>query len=274
MAVSAFFFSLMSLLVKVASQRLPSQEVVLARAVITLALTWLILLRSGTSPWGTNRPMLVLRGLLGFGGLSSFYFAYSRLPLADATVIQFTNPVITTLLAVWVLNEPLQRLAVGSVLASLVGVVLVARPAFLFGGEAASLDPLAVGVTLFGAFSVSGALLLIRKLRASEPPMVVVFYFALVSTLASIPLALPTAIWPTPMEWLVLLGVGACTQLGQVFVTLGLHLERAGRATAVSYLQVLFAALWGALLFAEYPDAFSLLGGLLILGSTLAVARR
>jgi drug/metabolite transporter (DMT)-like permease len=80
-------------------------------------------------------------------------------------------------------------------------------------------------------------------------------------------------VWPTPLEWIVLLGVGVSTQLGQIAITRGLHLERAGRAAAVGYLQILFAAVWGALVFAEYPDLATLLGAAFIIGGTLALAR-
>jgi drug/metabolite transporter (DMT)-like permease len=72
----------------------------------------------------------------------------------------------------------------------------------------------------------------------------------------------------------VLVGVGVTTQIAQVYMTRGLQMERAGRATAVGYLQVVFAAAWGALFFAEFPDRWSLLGGSLILGSTLLLAER
>ncbi|HEU0054714.1 MAG TPA: EamA family transporter, partial [Longimicrobium sp.] len=79
---------------------------------------------------------------------------------------------------------------------------------------------------------------------------------------------------PTPKEWAVLLGVGISTQLGQVAITRGLHLERAGRATATGYLQIVFAALWGALFFSELPDMGTVIGAALIVGSTLLLARR
>ena len=87
MAASAFAFSLMSLCVKVVSARLPSQEIVLARAAISLVLSGGLLRRAGRSPWGRRRGMLVLRGVLGFGGLSCFYYAITHLPLGHVTVL-------------------------------------------------------------------------------------------------------------------------------------------------------------------------------------------
>ena len=272
MAAGAFFFSLMSLLVKVAGQRLPSQEVVLARAVVTLVLSVWAVRRAKIPAWGNNRPRLLLRGVAGFLALSAFYYSLVHLPLADSTVIQYTNPVWAALFAVPVLGERMRAREVVCVLASMTGVVVAAHPSFLFGGGPA-LDPVAVGIGLAGAMCSGAAYVTVRSLRGREHPLVIVFYFSLVATIAAAPIALPTAVWPRGMEWLVLLGVGVTTQLGQVAITRGLHLERAGRATATGYLQIVFAALWGALFFAEVPDAGTVAGAALIVGGTLALAR-
>lgn len=272
MAYGAFWFSLMSLFVKVAGQRLPSQQIVLVRGAITLGLSYLLVRRAGVSIWGRNRRLLLLRGTLGFVALSALYYSLVHLPLAEATIIQYTNPVFTAVLAALLLREHMGAWEVGCVLASLLGVVLVVRPGFVFGGSP-DLDTRAVAVGLAGALCSAGAYVTIRKLTA-EHPLVIVFYLPLVTFGGTVPIAAATLVWPTPLEWLVLLAVGVTTQIAQVYLTRGLHLERAGRATAVGYLQVIFATLWGALFFAERPDGWSLAGGALILGSTVLLAHR
>jgi drug/metabolite transporter (DMT)-like permease len=275
MVGAALAFSVMSLLVKVAGQRLPSQEMVMVRAVITMALSVWGIRHAGVRPWGTpgKRGLLVVRGIFGFLALTCFYHSIVNLPLADATVIQYTNPVWAGLLAVPFLNERLRRREVLSVLVSMAGVALVMRPSFIFG-HGVGLNPATVMIGLLGAMSSGVAYVTVRKLGATEHPTVIVFYFSLVSVFAAVPTALPGALWPTPLEWLVLLGVGVTTQLGQIALTHGLRLERAGRATATAYLQIVFAALWGILFFAEVPDWGTFLGAALIVGSTLALARR
>jgi drug/metabolite transporter (DMT)-like permease len=275
MAGAALAFSVMSLLVKVAGRRLPSQQVVMVRAVITLALSAWAVRRAGVSPWGSprKRGLLLLRGAVGFLALSCFYHSIVHLPLADATVIQYTNPVFAGLIAVPVLGERLRRREVTSVLVSMAGVALVMRPSFLFG-HGAGLDPRTVAIGLLGAMCSALAYVTVRKLGTTEHAAVIVFYFSLVSVFAALPTALPGALWPTPVEWLVLLGIGVTTQLGQIAITHGLRLERAGRATATAYLQIVFAALWGILFFAELPDWGTFLGAALIIGSTLALANR
>jgi drug/metabolite transporter (DMT)-like permease len=274
MAAGALFFSIMSLLVKYGGQRLPPQEMVMIRAVITFVLSAWAVRHARVSPWGTpgKRGLLMVRGIFGFTALSAFYHSIVHLPLADATVIQYTNPVWAGLLAVPLLGERLRRREVLSVVVSMIGVLVMVRPSFLFGGGTA-LDPLTVAIGLAGAVCSAIAYVTVRKLGATEDPSVIVFYFSLISIFAALPTALPGALWPTPTEWLVLLGIGVSTQLGQMALTNGLRLERAGRATATAYLQIVFAGTWGILFFAELPDWGTLAGAALIVGSTLALAR-
>jgi drug/metabolite transporter (DMT)-like permease len=212
-----------------------------------------------------------VRGLVGFISLSCTYYAVVHLPLAEATVIQYTNPVFTALLAAPVLGEALHASEVLLAAVGLSGVLIVARPPFLRGAEA-GLDPLAVSVGLVGALFSAGAYVMVRRLRREEP-LLIVFYFALVSALGSAPAVIASFVLPRGPEWGVLLAVGVTTHLGQVFLTLGLRRERAGRATAVGYLQIVFATLWGVLFFAEVPDLWTFAGAAVIVVSTVALSR-
>ena len=274
MAASAFCFSVMSMLVKLAGRSLPTMEIVLARGVVILFVTRALLARRGVSPWGRRKGLLLLRGLLGFTALSCFYFALTVLPLADATVIQYTNPVWTALIAAVVLDERLRRIEVAGTVASLVGVVLLVRPTVLFGTSAGSLDPLHVAVALSGAVFSAAAYVTVRVLGATEDPLVIVFWFAIVNVAAAVPLAAPSAVWPDASGWLLLLGVGVSAQVAQVLLTMGLGEERAGRAMSIAYLQIVFAAGWGAAIFDEIPDASMVGGALLVMAGTYLVGRR
>lgn len=273
---SALAFSVMTSLVKVAGARLPSQEVVAARAAVSLALSWILVRRAGVSPWGTHRGQLFLRGFLGYLALSCVFHSVAAMPLADATVLQYLYPLFTAVLAALFLGErPSLRIA-GAGLASLAGIVLVARPAFLFGAGSGAPHPLDVAIAVGGALFTSIAYVGVKRLTAVEHPFVIVFYFPLVTLPATVPALLHSAVWPTPFEWLVLAGVGVTTQAGQVWLTQGLQFETATTATALTYLQVVFATLWGALFFAEVPDHRSLLGAALVVSAAfvLGVSRR
>jgi drug/metabolite transporter (DMT)-like permease len=271
MAYGAFWFSVMSLLVKIAGQRLPSMEIVLVRAVVTLALSYALVRRARLPLWGNRKSLLLLRGFLGCAALTCFYFSIVHLPLAEATVIQYTNPVFAALLAGLLLGERFGGRELIGVIASMTGVLLIARPSFLFA-SGAPVDPLHVGIAVCGALFSAIAYVTVRMLRNIDSPLVVVFYFPLVTVPIVLPFAIAGWIWPTPTEWAVLVGIGTATQIAQVYMTRGLQLEPAGRATAVGYLQIVFAALWGILLLGEHPDAWSILGAAIIIGGTLLVS--
>ncbi len=271
MAAGAFCFSLMSALAKLAGASVPLFEVVLARSVVVAVLSGIAVVRSGEGFRGREPRLLLVRGVLGFGALSSFYYAVVHLPLADATVLQFTNPVWTAFAAALFLGEMIGPREALLGLASLGGVVMVARPSFLFG-HASALDPLAVGVGLFGALLTGAAYVVVRRLRA-ESPMLIVFYFAAVAVVASIPMVVARPVVPSPRILLVLLGVGLAAHVGQAFLTWAFRLEEAGRTSAVGYLQIVFAAGWGFLLFDEIPDVWTWSGAAVVVLSTLVLIR-
>ncbi|MDH3623266.1 MAG: DMT family transporter [Myxococcales bacterium] len=274
MVVGSLFFSVMSVCAKLAGERLPTMELVLARVVVTLAMSWWALKSLGIDPWGHNKRLLVWRGLAGFGGLSCYFYAITHLPLADATVIQFCNPMIAALIAVFALHEPLRLVDLLATALSMVGVVLVAQPTFLFN-VGTPLDPLAVVIGVFGAIFSAIAYVIIRRLGATEHHLVVVFYFPLITGPASLPiLAVEGLVMPNGWEWLLLLGIGVTAQLGQIEITKGYKLETAGRASSMTYLQIVLAYTWGVLIFSEYPNVLSVIGAVLVVLGVLSVARR
>ena len=267
MVASAFWFSLMAVCVKQVA-RLPAAEVVLARGLLSVALSWWMLRRVGISPWGVRRGWLLWRGVIGSVALLCVYQALAQLPLASATVLQYLYPTFTALLAWLVLGERLGRRVIAAMALGWSGVLLVAQPVGLFGA-AAPLPAGAVLVAVAGALCTALAYVSVRTLAASEHPLVIVFYFPLVAVPLSLPLVLLQPVAPTPVELLWLLGVGLCTQLGQVYLTRSLVALPAARATAISYVQVVFAGLWGALVFGESIDGWTIAGALLVLAATL-----
>ena len=266
MMASAVGFSLMSVLVKVASEAgLPTGELVLARAVVTLIVSYAMVIRAGLEPWGNERGKLIVRGILGFGGLTCYYGSIAHLPLADATTIQNTTPVVTSLLAWWILREHVGWTTAIAIACGLAGVSLIVHPS----GAGADVVGFAFG---FGACCCSAlAYVTVRQLARTEHPLVIVFYFPLVALPLSIPWAVADWVWPSPIEWLLLLAIGLTTQIGQVFLTMGLTLERAGRATSMGYIQVVFAMIWQTVLFDPPPELASIGGAALIVVGTLAV---
>ncbi len=268
MVVSALSFSLMGVCVKHVGSRIPAAEVVLARALVSVALSWWLLRRAGVKPWGQNRGLLIWRGAIGSVALLCVYIALVALPLASATVLQYLYPTFTAVLAWLMLGERIGQRVLLAMVIGWAGVLLVAQPAQLLG-SGPPLEARAVLIAVAGALCTALAYVSVRSLAGREHPLVIVFYFPLVAVPMSLPLVLLKPVVPTTLELLWLLGVGIFTQLGQVYLTRGLTALPAARATAISYVQVVFAGLWGWLVFGEGIDSWTVVGAALVLAATL-----
>lgn len=134
MTLSAFFFSIVSLLISITARTLPSFELLFFRGVIQALLGIAACRYLNISPWGhpNVRFLLFMRGLVGTCALALFFFSLSVLPLADATVMFFLGPVFTAILGRIVLKEPFGPLDALASILPIIGVVLVVKPSALF----------------------------------------------------------------------------------------------------------------------------------------------
>ncbi len=271
MLVGAFWFSVMSVLVKLAGRRLPSMEIVFFRGLLTLAMSYAIVKRARIAPvLGVNRRLLLQRGVLGAAALACFLFSLTHLPLAESTLIQYMNPVFAILVAHWWFGERMGRGEWIALVASLVGVLLITRPAFIFGGVASGIHPGHALIALMGAAFSGSAYATIRQMP-NERPEVVVLYLPLMSVPMSLPFIASNWHAPTGEEWLLLIGIGLATQLAQMSMTKGLQVEKTARATMVGYVQIIFAGTWGALLFSEAITWWTVLGAVIVLAGMLSL---
>ncbi|MEM6645103.1 MAG: DMT family transporter [Bacteroidota bacterium] len=273
MVGAAFFFSLMTLCVKLIGTRLPALEVVFFRNVFSLVVTAWYLWRMRT-PWrGQRHGLLFVRGLLGFVALVLFFYAIPRLPLAEATLLHFLYPVFTAILAPLVLGEPTQPRVLAALALCLAGLGFILAPQGIASLDGVSLDLLAVGAALLAAFLAALAYTAIRALQGT-PALLIVLYLPLVAVPASVPFLIPVFVWPTPTEWAILLGIGIFTQIAQVLMTYALLKATVTKATTGGYAQIVFATLWGLLIFSEVPPLTTFAGMVVIcLGIALAARK-
>lgn len=272
MLMAALGFSVMSLLVKVASATFPTMELVFARSTFMALLTYAALRAEGTPAVGVDRTTLVLRGAVGATALSLFYFGIGKLPLGDAVTIQYTAPVWTALTAALLIGERLRLPVLVGAALSLAGVALVARPTALFGGVA--LDGWGVAAVATAAVLSGLAYTFVRKLRATDRPMTIIFYLSWIGAVGALPFALSGWVMPTGWQWALLASIGLATHAGQVGLTKGMHRLEAGTAASIGYLQVVLAFIWGALFLGDVVDGWSLAGAALVVSSVLLVVRR
>ena len=267
LVLSSLAFSLMTVCVKQLGGRIPVSEIVLVRSVVSIALTGTAMALGGINPLGSNRRLLLLRGICGSIALLCFFEAITSLPLASATVLQYTYPTFTAGAAWLLLGERLRRRIGIAVVLGWIGVVMVIQPEWLGAGQI-GLATQPVMAALGGALFTALAYVCVRRLSTKEHPLVIILYFPLVSIPLTLPMVIQNGVWPVGLDWLWLLGVGVLTQLGQIWVTKGLSCLPAARATSLNYVQVLFAASWGWIWFNESITAFTCMGATLVLSAS------
>ncbi|EHZ2653609.1 DMT family transporter [Vibrio vulnificus] len=269
MILSALGFALMSASVKYVSVHgIPLFEIVAARALVSLIISYLDVKRKGISVWGNNKRWLFARGAVGTLALMCVYYAVTELPLAEATILQYVHPVFTALLAVLFLKERVQPATLACIVLCLLGVFTMVYPSFDASGVG-ELPMLSVGIALLGAFGSSIAYVIVRKLSRTEDSSVIIFYFPLVALPVSAMLIGDDFVVPDVALILVLILVGIFTQIGQFGLTKAMQTQTAGNASAYSYVQIVFSALLGVVLFNEVPSIWTLLGGSLIVTGAL-----
>ena len=277
---STFAFSSMALLVSLMGHRsIPSLQSAVARYWLSLllSLATIAIARRGAlctaSTWigePHHRRLLLIRGLWGAGGMSSYFWALSKLSIGDATVLMFVNVPLTALMAAVLIGEPYTLVDGITGILCMAGVVLVAQPAAIFGGEG-EVPALAVVVCLFGALTSSLAYVTIRQLGPTADPLVITLAFSAVGSVIA-PLLLLMAQVPQPLAsgediWQMLL-VGLLGYLGQLALNRGIQLAPAGPATVMRYTDVIFALAFSTWLFGNPPGLVKL-GGVALISSSV-----
>ncbi|KAM0753050.1 hypothetical protein T439DRAFT_323660 [Meredithblackwellia eburnea MCA 4105] len=234
------------------------------------------------------RILLCVRGVVGFGGLFGMYYSLKYLTLSDAVVLSFISPVLVGVLAAIFLKETYTKVEALTGVLSLFGVVLIAKPTFLFGntGSAELSGPggvpttpeqrsVAVGVAMMGVFGSAGAYLCIRKIGKRANALHSISYFSIYSTVVSClyPLffhAPPVIIWDRYF-FLLITPIGILGFAAQALLTMGLQREKAGRGTLAVYSLLLFAMVFERVVFGKFPDILSLFGSIIIISGAVYV---
>jgi len=255
--LSTLFFAIMNVGVKYLD-RIPAHEIVLFRALTTLVVGYYLISRLKISPWGNNRKYLLLRGLTGTIALVCYFYTLQNMPLASAVTIQYLSPIFTIIIAGFFLGEAARPVQWLFFLLAFAGVVMVKG----FDPRVTVWDLLiGINAALFAGFAYN----FVRKLKDFDHPLVVVFYFPLVT----VPVVGVYTIfhWVTPVsyEWLILLGIGLATTAAQVYLTKAYHAETASNISIFNYLGTVYAIVIGLLLFNETISPLGYAGFALII---------
>ena len=266
--LASFFFSLMTVCVKSVDNRIPIYELVFFRSIISLGITSLIIKKREINPWGENKKLLILRGLLGTIALICIFYAIRNMPLNISTVIQYTYPIFISIFAGLLIKERVSKNVFIALIMGWIGIVIILNPNQLANLNV-EINNIAIVVAFLGAIFTSLAYITVKKLSLTEDIFIIIKYFPLVSVITLFPIVTLNWVIPNVNDLIWIVGIGIFTQAGQTFLTIGLKQLPTTEAATINYLQVFFGSLWGILLFKEIVNINFLLGSLLVLLGTI-----
>lgn len=266
---AAAAFAITAALVKALGDTgISSFQTVLVRAIIGLAVIGPLLWRRRIAPWRTEYLTLHL-GRAVAGGLAIIvgFYAFTVVPLADATAIGFTTPLFVTVLAVLVLGEKVRWRRWTATAVGFAGVVVIVQP----GGS--GFDPTAL-LMLIQASCVALSVVIVKRFPARESQLSMLFFTFMSSGLFSLWFAVEHWHMPDLDQTLLLLGVAAAGIAAQAMVLRAYRLGEASFIAPLSYIRLLFAGALGAIWFAEFPDHWLWIGSAIIVAAAIYTMRR
>ncbi|HQS57842.1 MAG: EamA family transporter [Gallionellales bacterium 35-53-114] len=266
MLVAGFLFGCMGVFVKLGAEYFSNIELVFYRSFIGLIIMYAIVRQRGGSIATPHWLGHLWRGLSGSIALLLFFYCITVLPLATAVTLNYTSPLFLTVLLMLVLKERFHAPLVIAIMTGFAGMLLLLHPTL----ERDQLVPGLLG--LISGFFAGIAMLNVRELgRSGEPEWRTVFYFSLIATLISGAMMLFDTIHEvTPHNALLLLGMGSCATLAQLALTRAYSTGRTLVASSLSYSAVVFATLFGIVLWGEVLSLDSWVGMALIIASGIA----
>ncbi|MGV1954524.1 DMT family transporter [Agrobacterium sp. 22-214-1] len=270
-------FTVMSACVKGLDGAIPVGEVVFCRgffALIPLCLWFIASSERITVPAAKNIGSLLAGSSAGLGGMFFGFLALAYLPLVNVTVLSYTTPLFTIMLAALLLGEKVRIYRWSAVLTGFIGVFITLSPKLIF--DAASGPPQIDRVAMIGtALALTGALcaafssIAVRHLNSIEKPSRIVLIYTLTGVVAG--LATLGFGWKMPdfHQFLLLAGGGLAGGIGQIAMTLSLRHAQASLLAPFDYTTMIWAIALGYLFMAEVPTGATIIGALTVIAAGL-----
>ena len=256
--LSALFFALMAATVKYLGD-MPVVEKIFFRNLFGVIIAFYLVKKKGRSLKGNNTKLLFLRSLTGLLGIAAYFYALSKIYLADAVILNKMSPFFVVILAAIFLKEKIKKPQFIALVLAISGAMMVIKPRFDY-----TVIPALVG--LLSAFLAGCSYTIIRHLKKTDYPETIVFYFTLISSLAMIPFMLAGQfVMPTGPQILALLGLGIFATTAQLLMTNAYHYAPAGELSIYTYSNIIFSTIIGLVIWGEIPDLLSILGGVAII---------
>ncbi|MCE0503777.1 DMT family transporter [Roseivivax sp. GX 12232] len=268
MVVTGFCFVMVTALVKTLGPRIPAAEMAFLRYLMGLVFLlplWRVL--AATRLTKRQLGLFTLRGAAHAAGVICWFFAMTRIPIAEVTALNYLNPIGVSVLAVLLLGEKIAARRILAICAALAGALFILRPGFR------ELDPGHFAM-LITAGTFSGSYLLAKILSDETEAPVVVAFLSVTVMLALMPFALLNWVWPSWTELGFLFAVAAFATAGHYTMTLAFAAAPVTVTQPVTFLQLVWSVALGALFFAEPPDPWVIFGGGIIIAAVSFITWR
>nr|XP_039264158.1 solute carrier family 35 member G1-like isoform X1 [Styela clava] len=280
--LSGLFLSFIAIFTKILSSDLHPTQISLSRCYVQF-LTLLPLLQYKSNEVDITGPkhlkhLLWARGFVGSGGMILLFISIGKLSAGNAVTISYLRLIMVPFLARLLLKESLTIFDGFFAILSMIGVVLIAKPSFLFYDENEQEDENIIGV-LYGisaASLTSLSVIIIRKLGRQTYPMLHVLYYAFCGSITTtiVLMALGEFQYPCWKDLPMLFSVGLLGNLGQYFVTVALHYERAGTVVVLRSAQIIMVYILQVTILEDIPSYLSLIGAAFVLSTSIGIGLR
>lgn len=264
---SAFCFATMNMFVRLSGD-LPSIEKSFFRNFVAMIISFLMIIRNKDGfRWEKgNSTLMFVRAFAGTIGILGNFYAVDHLMLLDATMLNKMSPFFAIIFSIFLMKEKVSLSQALIVLGAFIGALFVVKPTF------DNVNLFAAGIGFIGGVGAGLAYTCVRKLGTrGEKGSRIVFYFSLFSCLVTLPYMLFDFHPMTFNQLILLLLAGASAAGGQFAITAAYTYAPAKEISVYDYSQVIFAAIYGFIMFNQIPDAYSFLGYLIIIAMAIVM---
>ena len=261
--LAAMGFSLMILIIKLAGERLHVTQILLVRQASMVLIVAPSIFKAFPGVLRTQRlDLQLLRIAFALIAMLSGFSAVIHMPLADATAIFFAKSFFVTIFALLILQETVGRYRWSAVVVGFIGVLVMLQPDsgnFTLWGLAALVSSAAAGMVM----------ILIRLLSRVDHPNTTLSFQALGVGLCMLAPGLYYWIWPTPWEWFLLLSLGLVSYFAQKSNIYAYKHGEASLLASLDYTRLLYATLFGYLVFETLPGPWTLFGASIVITASV-----
>ncbi|MEC7260487.1 MAG: DMT family transporter [Bacteroidota bacterium] len=256
MFFATIFFMVVKIFVKMLPH-IPPMEIVFFRCLISFLITYYLLKRKGNNILGTNRSLLMMRGIFGTIGLYCYFVILQEIPLATASTLIYFTPLFTSLVGVFLLREKMSIIQWILLLIAFFGIILIQ-------GFDSRVNIFYLLIGLGGSLCAAFAYSIIRYLRDKEHSLVLMIYFPMIAFPIGGLISIFNWVQPNLIDLFLLILIGVFTQFAQYFMTKAFQSEKVSKVSIVSYSELVFVLLIGNIFFDEKFEFLVYLGMILV----------